>query len=49
MSSNNKVYDGNTYEVESSVKDRDGKIVENATVKYTYYQGLKKLSAAQLR
>ena len=28
---NNKVYDGNAYEVEFSVKDRDGKIVENAT------------------
>ncbi|MEG2364781.1 MAG: hypothetical protein RSC26_14880 [Terrisporobacter sp.] len=42
----NKLYDGKAYEVETTVKDRDGKIVENATVKYTYYKGLKKLSEA---
>lgn len=45
-SSNNKVYDGNAYEVETTVKDRDGKTIDNATVKYTYYKGLRKLSSA---
>lgn len=45
-SSANKVYDGKAYEVETIVKDRDGKIVDNATVKYTYYKGFRKLSSA---
>lgn len=45
-STNNKVYDGNAYKVEAVVKDRDGNTVNNATVKYTYYKGLKKLSDA---
>ena len=45
-SSANKVYDGKAYEVESTVKDRDGKVVEGSTVKYTYYKGLRKLSSA---
>ena len=45
-STNNKVYDGNAYEVETILKDEDGKIVENPTVKYTYYKGIRKLSAA---
>lgn len=44
--SNDKVYDGNAYEVESVVKDRNGEIVEHANVKYTYYKGIRKLSAA---
>ncbi len=45
-STNNKVYDGNAYEVEAIVKDGEGNIVDNATVKYTYYKGLKRLSDA---
>lgn len=46
VSETNKVYDGNVYEVKVVVKDRDGEIIENANVKYTYYKGLRKLSSA---
>ena len=44
--STDKVYDGVAYEPTAIVKDKNGEIVENANVKYTYYSGKKKLESA---
>ena len=41
-----KKYDGNPYEAQIVVKDKNGEEVKNPNVKYTYYKGLKKLDKA---
>lgn len=47
-STTNKAYDGNAYEVETTAKGRNGKNIEDTTVKYTYYKGIKKLTSASV-
>ncbi|MBU5336808.1 MBG domain-containing protein [Intestinibacter bartlettii] len=46
ITSGNKSYDGKSYEPTTVVTNKQGEIIENAEVSYTYYKGAKKLKSA---